>query len=164
MLKKLGKGLDIFEDTLLIAGLLVATFSLFANVILRFFFEQGLVWSEEVARYAIIWIVCGGCGAAVRTGAHMRITAVLDMSKNEKFKMILNTIVTVISLVFSIFLLVYGVKLTGSMIVNNQLSPALELPLWTVYLSIPVGGFLMTVRYIQLLVKTFKKDEKGEVE
>lgn len=164
MLKKIGKCLDIFEDTLLIGGLLVATLSLFANVILRFFFKQGLVWSEEVARYAIIWIVCGGCGAAVRAGAHMRITAVLDMSKNEKFKMILDTIVTVISLIFSVFLLVYGARLTGSMITNNQLSPALELPLWTIYLSIPVGGFLMTVRYIQLLVGTFKKDKQVEVE
>ena len=163
MLKKLGRGLDIFEDTLIVSGLLVATFALFANVILRFFFNSGLVWAEEVARYAIIWIVCGGCGAAARANAHMKITALLDASKKPVFVKIMNILVTVVSMLFGLFLFVYGMRLIGSMMSNNQLSPALEIPLWTIYLSIPTGGFLMAVRYLQHLVGLLKKDdEKGE--
>ncbi len=39
------------------------------------------------------------------------------------------------------------------MIANHQVSPAMEIPLWWVYLSFPVGGFLMMVRYIQSMVQ-----------
>jgi TRAP-type C4-dicarboxylate transport system permease small subunit len=43
---------------------------------------------------------------------------------------------------------------------NNQLSPAMELPLWIVYAAIPLGGLLMTYRLTQSLilqVNEFKK-------
>lgn len=154
---KINRILDIFEDTIIIAGLFSTAFVLFINVLMRYILKSGLVWAEEFARYMIIWIVCGGMGAAVRAGAHMRITAILDMTKNEKFHFILNTVVIVIAFAFSAFLFVYGIKLCGSMITNHQVSPAMEIPLWWVYLSFPVGGFLMMVRYIQSLVQLWGK-------
>ncbi len=110
---KINRVLDIFEDTIIIAGLFSTAFVLFVNVLMRFILKSGLVWAEEFARYMIIWIVCGGMGAAVRAGAHMRITAILDMTKNEKFHLILNTVVIVIAFAFSAFLYVYGIKLCG---------------------------------------------------
>lgn len=164
--KVIDKVLTIFEDTVLVFGLLSTTFILFINVLLRYIFKSGIVWAEEYSRYAIIWIVCSGCGAAVRKDMHMRITAILDISKNKKFNFILNTIVIIIGIIFGVFLVFYGSKLVASMISNNQLSPAMEIPLWWIYISIPIGGFLMVVRYIQSLSRLIsaQKNERGEVE
>ena len=69
MLKKIDKWVSYAENAMLVIGMLSTTFVLFANVIMRFCFKSGIVWSNEYANYAIIWIVCGGCGACVRSDA-----------------------------------------------------------------------------------------------
>ena len=164
MLKKIDKGISYAENAMLIFGILSATFVLFINVLMRYFLKSGLVWAEEYARFAIIWIVCGGCGAAVRTDAHMKITAIPDAIKNQAVKDIFALFVYVISLAFSLLMLVAGSRLIGSMIANNQVSPAMEIPLWWIYLSIPVGGGIMTFRFMLKIIQTvmtFGKEKEG---
>lgn len=161
MLKKIDKGISYVENTMLIFGMLSATFVLFANVCMRFFLKSGLVWAEEYARYAIIWIVCGGCGAAVRTDAHMKITAIPDAIKNITVKNLLYLFVNAVCLAFSVLMVTAGARLITSMIANNQLSPAMEIPLWWIYLAIPVGGVVMTFRFALLLIENVKTLVKG---
>lgn len=157
MLKKLDNAIAFVENLMLLFGMLSTTFILFANVIMRYFFKSGIVWSNEYANYAIIWIVIGGCGAAVRTDAHMKITAIPDSIKNEKVKALFDLFVCICSAVFSAVLLYYGSKLAMSMIANNQKSAAMEIPLWTIYLSFPVGGATMVFRYLIKLIETVQK-------
>ena len=126
MLKKIDKWVSYAENAMLVIGMLSTTFILFANVIMRFCFKSGIVWSNEYANYAIIWIVCGGCGACVRSDAHMKITAIPDMIKNEKVKQVLALIVYVICLAFSLVILTSGSRLVGSMMANNQKSAAMQ--------------------------------------
>lgn len=161
MLKKLDKGISYVENAMLVFGILSATFVLFANVILRFIFKAGLVWAEEYARFAIIWIVCGGCGAAVRTDSHMRITAIPDAIKNQTVKRLLFLFVYVACLAFSLLMLTAGARLIASMQANNQVSPAMEIPLWWIYLSIPVGGAVMAFRFLLLLIDDVMAMVKG---
>ncbi len=163
MLKILNKGLGWFENSVIVVGLLSVTFVLFTNVVLRIIFKEGLVWAEEFSRMAIIWIVLGGSSAAVREDVHMRITAITDFYKNEKFKYVINFIVILISIAFSVFLFYAGSRLVESMIQNNQVTPALEMPLWWIYISIPIGGLMMTIRYIQSLIRLIKKENIEKV-
>jgi TRAP-type C4-dicarboxylate transport system permease small subunit len=44
------------------------------------------------------------------------------------------------------------------------LSPALEIPLWWIYVSIPIGGVLMTIRFIQSFFKQLANYKKGKEE
>lgn len=157
MLKKIDHVIACIENTMLIFGMLSTTFILFVNVIMRYFFNSGIVWSNEYANFAIIWIVIGGCGAAVRTDAHMKITAIPDSINNEKAKALFDLFVCICSAVFSAVLLIYGGKLVMSMIENDQRSAAMEIPLWTIYLSFPVGGAAMLFRYLMKLVLTIQK-------
>lgn len=161
MLKKIDKAISYAENAMLVFGILSATFILFINVIMRYFFKSGLVWAEEYARFAIIWIVCGGCGAAVRNDAHMKITAIPDAIKNYRVKSLIYLFVNIICLAFSLLMLTAGIRLISSMIANSQVSPAMEIPLWWIYLSIPVGGGIMTFRFVLLLIKNVKALVKG---
>lgn len=161
MLKKIDKGISYVENTMLVFGILSATFVLFANVIMRYFLKSGLVWAEEYARFAIIWIVCGGCGAAVRRDEHMKITAIPDAIHNRIVKDILLLFVEIVCLIFSILMLTAGARLIRSMMTNNQLSPAMEIPLWWIYLSMPVGGAVMTFRFLLQIINTVRELVKG---
>ena len=164
MFKVLNKVLTYFENTLIVTGLLSVTFVLFINVVLRYVFKAGLVWAEEYARYAIIWIVMAGSGAAVRENIHMSITAIIDVTKGKTLHFIINMFVLVVATSFSLFLIYAGIRLTSSMITNNQVSPALEIPLWWIYVSIPIGGLLMTIRYIQSFFKQLADYKKSKAE
>ena len=87
----------------------------------------------------------------------MKITAIPDMIKNEKVKQVLALIVYVICLAFSLVILTSGSRLVGSMMANNQKSAAMQIPLWWIYLSFPVGGGVMTFRFILKLIDSVKE-------
>ncbi len=52
LVDKLFKGIDYFTGIL--TGLMV--FFVFLNVVLRTFFNAGLTWSEELARYLFVYV------------------------------------------------------------------------------------------------------------
>ena len=155
MLKKLDKGLCWFEDIILVIGLLSTAVVLFVNVVLRYCFSAGLTWAEEFARYAVIWITCAGCGAAVRNNSHMSITAVLD-TVGAKAAFVLKVIIHLISLAFSVFMTIYGWRVTELVARTNQRTPAMEIPMAWIYVSIIIGGITMIIRFTQSLVRLIK--------
>ena len=59
-------------------------------------------------------------------------------------------------------MLTAGARLIVSMQANNQLSPAMEIPLWWIYLSIPTGGAVMVFRFILKILETGKALITGE--
>lgn len=153
MLQAIDRVITWLENSLIVLGMLICSFLLFANVVLRFGFSSGLVWSEEAVRYTIIWIVIGGIGAAAREKAHMSITALHELLKNDKLNRILDGVILLVSLAFGLFLVIVGYQLIASMQANMQRSPAMEIPLWVVYASLPVGGLLFVYRIGQAIWK-----------
>lgn len=159
MLLKLDKALCIIEDAIIAVGIFIPVMVLFVNVVLRYFFQGGIVWAEEFARYCIIWITFVGGSVAIRHGAHVSINVLLDVLKpsNKKLLMIFSYIV---SILFTIFLLIYGTKNTLAVKGINQLTPSMEIPAYLIYLAIPVGGLLMSIRFIQAFVTSVRAIRK----
>ena len=65
LVDKLFKGIDYFTGIL--TGLMV--FFVFLNVVLRTFFNAGLTWSEELARYLFVYVTYIGAISAMRANA-----------------------------------------------------------------------------------------------
>src|SRR5690606_3491469 len=61
--------------------LLLAAMSLivFANVTLRYLTNFSITWSEEVARYLMIWMTFLGAGLTLRYGGHVAITNLQEL-------------------------------------------------------------------------------------
>ena len=152
-MKQLEKILSGFENVMLIFGILSGAVVLFINVILRNL-GSSLVWAEEYAKFAIIWITFGGCGAAVREKAHMSITAFYDVLKPTG-KKVLDIFINLVGLAFSVFMLYYGSMLVRKVLVTAQTSPTMQLPMWIIYISVPIGAALMLLRYAVSLLKCF---------
>lgn len=154
------KILKKIEQTFTSILLLIITFLLFLNVILRIF-GMSLDWVEEFARYGIIWITFIGGSICVYKGAHIGIDSITALL-SKKGKNILAIITTIIALVFTIIFTVKTANLVSVVYSTGQVSATLELPMWAVYGAMPVGGTLMIIRYIQQLVSKYKNLEKGE--
>lgn len=140
--------LTFMERATVVLLLLVAVLILVADVALRAFFGIALSWSAELTRYAIVWLVFVGGSIGARSGAHISIDllgAILPLRAAHR----LVQVAALIAATTTAMLAWYGWQLVGQMRQFGQTSASLEWPMWVVYLAIPVGCCLMTLRFVQ---------------
>ena len=68
---RLARGLDRVEEVFIALALAFMTLLTFVQVVLRYLFESGLVWSLEATTYTFGWLVVVGMAYGVRTRAHI---------------------------------------------------------------------------------------------
>jgi TRAP-type C4-dicarboxylate transport system permease small subunit len=126
--------------------------AVFAEVIFRYVLPLPLFWTEEFARYCLVWSSLLGAGVALKRGEHIAVT--FFTSKFPKRIQIDS------SLLVQIFIAVFlGVIFWGGfclvIITRHQLSPAMRIPMSWPYMAIPIGSLIMlfheiTFIYLQL--------------
>ena len=163
-LKKIDKSVSNLEEYFAVTSLLIASLLVFVQVVLRYMFNISLVWSEEVARYVIIWFILVGSSIAVREKAHATVDAVVILLPPVG-KRIFSILANLTGIIFCVILIWSGSITVSTVIEYGNVTPAVGIPMAIPYLAIPVGGALMLFRFIQLLVKDFKNfnvDDKAE--
>jgi C4-dicarboxylate transporter DctQ subunit len=154
-LERFSRGLAFAEEAFIGIGIIVPSFVLFFNVILRYVFNSGWVWAEEVARYLIVWMVFVGGSCCVRRGVHLAVDAVV-IRFSARVQSFIKVIVSAICIAFCAFMVIYGWEICTVLRDTDQITPGLEMPVYLVYLAIPAGGALMGFRFFEELVKNSK--------
>ena len=119
------------------------------NVILRYVFDGGLFWIEEVATTAFIWSVFIGSAAAYKLKMHIGIDLITKLFP-EKIREIISSVINILMTVIN----GYVCYLSILMINANKLkrTPVLDVPAMYINLAITVGFGLMTIHSIQFLI------------
>jgi TRAP-type C4-dicarboxylate transport system permease small subunit len=73
-----GRAIVRVLELLLVACLLTMLAMVFGNVVLRYGFDSGLVLSEELSRFAFVWMTFVGAILAAREGMHVGVDALLE--------------------------------------------------------------------------------------
>jgi TRAP-type C4-dicarboxylate transport system permease small subunit len=150
--EKLGK----LEEWFIVYTLALMTIIILAQIIMRYIFSNSLSWSEELARYMFLWISWVGASYAVREHAHLRVEILANMCKGKN-RVIFEILVYIGWTAFTIFLAYQGCKATGFLVRSDQRSPALNMPMFIPYASVPVGCALMACRLLAELASLFKR-------
>ncbi|MCM3160777.1 TRAP transporter small permease [Metabacillus litoralis] len=129
--------------------LVVMVVVIFCQVFFRFVLEDSITWSEELARFIMVWGVFLGVAYASRKGQLIAVE-VLPVYLPKKAKLILHFIVQVLALVFCVIFFKYGFLMTLQ--VMEQTSPALGISMSVPYSSIPIGMALMFINIIATMV------------
>lgn len=148
MRRRLSFSDEKIEEWLLVAALVFIVFIVCAQVIFRYVFNFSLSWSEEISRYVLIWIAWISASYAVRTKSHIRVEVIKNLFSSGVQKGI-EVIVLVLWFLFALFLAVEGTSLVLRIESMGQVSPSNEIPMWIIYLAVPIGGTLMCLRVIQ---------------
>jgi len=113
------------------------------QVFTRFILNNPSSFTDELARYLMIWV--GVLGAAYISGKNMHVAIdVLSNKLNKKKQKNLSLLVHWIVILFSLSVLVIGgLRLVYITAVLDQSSPALHIPLAIVYAVIPLSGLLI---------------------
>lgn len=153
------------EEYLLVSSLALTVILVFAQVVMRKIFNQSISWSEELCRYIFIWQIWFGVSLAFRNKQHIAIEMVTD-KLNGKSKIIYQMVANIITLGFNIFLMTYGFKLVSMMIGRGAVSSGLRVPLYIVYLAVPLSSLVIVFRLVGQIfgqVQQLKNVEGSEV-
>lgn len=124
---------------MLMAGLV------FANVITRYVFGFSLNWSEEIARYAMVWVTYLGAGLAMREGQHVAIEFLQSLLPRA-WQPYARSIVWLVILAFLVVFTIAGFQF--STFAWRQRSPVMGWRMGAVYLTIPIGTLLFALHLI----------------
>lgn len=126
---------DKILGSILALMLAIMTVDVLWGVFTRYVMGDQASWSEELARFLLIWI--GILGAAYASGQDMHLS--IDLIKNKPVKLIAALII-----LFALGVMVVGgtrlVLLTAEL---GQTSPALGLPMSLIYTVVPISGLLI---------------------
>jgi len=141
--------IDLFEKYSITILFAVATLLLFTNVVLRYFFNTGLVWVLELVQYLFAWVVLIGAAHGVKIGIHLGLDIVLERMSQQLRKVTL--IIAVLACIFFVAMVDYHAFVYTFKIYQwGDLTEDLQIPQWIPYLSIPVGMSLMLYHFLTL--------------
>ena len=159
-LLNLDKKIAKCEATIIGVLLLVMSAVAFIQVLTRYCFFYSIVWSEEVTRYCMIWMTFIGTAFAVSKQEHINIDMMSTWLK-AKTGFDIRHILNIFIFIFALFCVYYGWNLVISTQASGQLTPALRIPMYWVYLvmefSLALTAFHALVRVIDFSVS--KKDK-----
>lgn len=130
-------------------------FSALFQVISRYIFKSPLFWTEEIARYILVWISFLGATTALKRKMHVAVNFVLSAFP-EKIRSKLELLGKIFILIFLTFTIKGGIIL--SKININQLSPALRIPMFWPYVVIPLSATIMFIHVLTSIVFSKEKE------
>lgn len=129
----------------------------------RYFMPQLTTdWGLDLVIFALMWAVFVAGSGLVRDGRHIRADLLIRTfpPNVQRACEIFNA---VIGILFCGLFTYFGFKtVTFAYNLNEVTEASLQFPVWIYYLGLPVGLFLMTIRYlIRLKIYVFEWDEES---
>lgn len=151
--------LDKVEGTVSSVCLAGMALIIAVQVFQRYVLQSSLDWSEELARYLFIWSVYVGCSYATQKDRHLEVTILRNVfgPKVAKFVTLAAYAATI---GFCVCVTVWGFQMALFLANTGQKTPALEIQMYWVFLSVPVGMGLMALRTAQRVLSILR----GEVD
>ena len=125
-----------------------------SQVFFRYVLQKPLGWTEELARFTFIWAIFFGATVTARTGKHIRVNLLNDLL-NDKVRMFIEIIINIFIITFLGFLIPSSLKY--ALFAIKFKAVASEIPMFYIYLALPVNGFLMIIYYSIHLIKALSK-------
>ncbi|WP_435102576.1 TRAP transporter small permease [Arhodomonas sp. AD133] len=140
------RGTEMVESFILATGVLAMAVLSITNVIARNVFNNSLAFTEESNQLLLVMVTFMGIGYGVRHGRHIRMSAFHDMfgPTGRKVLMIITSLCTG-ALMF--YLAWHAFDYAYSVMQRGRVTPAMRMPLWLVYMWVPLGLFIGGVQY-----------------
>lgn len=147
-------GLRKLEKWILVLLMTLLIIVCFLQVWFRLVMQEPLAWTEELARYAFVWLTFVGGAAVVGNWGHFQVDFLLSYCP-AWLKLPLRFISYIAIAVFAYIMMFYGWELLDK--VYRQKSAAMLIPMAYPYAALPLSGLLMIVHLVELLIKDFRK-------
>lgn len=150
-------------EGVLIVAMAVLTLDVLWGVASRFILSNQSSWTEELARYLMIWVGLLGSCLAFEKRAHLGVDYFVGKFHPSGRRMLrIGTHLVVLS--FAAGVLIYGGwQLVTGTLSMKQVAPTLGIPKGWVYLAVPISGVFTVLFTLGHLVDTLRRGEFVDV-
>ncbi len=139
-------------------GLILAVLLLVVDVVwgvfTRYVMGEQAKWTEELARFLLIWVSLLGGAVAFGTKGHLGVDYFVDKFDPSARKL-MAVVVHLIVLFFAGAIFVYGGwRVVSDTLTMEQMTPALGWKMGHVYLALPIAGIFMVIYTLENLIET----------
>jgi TRAP-type C4-dicarboxylate transport system permease small subunit len=105
------------------------------------------IWTEELARFLLVWMIMIGAMLAVRENTHFVVDVWPRLSPKQAA--LLDLVSDVCMFAFAAVLLVWGIEFTD--FAWYRISELAELPLWLIHIAWPIAGAVWVLFLVEKL-------------
>ncbi|TCK98595.1 TRAP-type C4-dicarboxylate transport system permease small subunit [Natranaerovirga hydrolytica] len=164
VLLKIKKGADKIHKFMIYMAmffLIAMTVLTCIQVFYRYFLGSSIRWSEEVPLILMVWFGFISIAMGVKKKLHISIELFFNLFPS-KVRKILLVFVDIMILLFGIFMLIYGYKLT--MATMGSTLPVTKLPGGIIYAVVPVTSIMIIYDSLMFLIGVNDEDDMEETQ
>lgn len=153
MFSLISKTIGFINQSIAAVGISAGVAVAFTNVVARYAFDASLVWATELTIFLFLWSAFFGAAYCFKKDAHIAVTIVLDIMPSKIAKIML-LISHTITFIFLLAVAYYGYEYL--LLVNEMDERSIDLwdmPMWIVYLVIPISFSFAAYRVGEKLVQ-----------
>lgn len=145
MMRRAVNALDRVFRALLAAVMGLMVVCVTWQVVSRYVLGSPSSWTEELARFLLIWIGLLGGAYAYHVKMHLGLD-LLSQKLSPRARRVQARLIHAAVILFAVIVLLGGgLNLIRLAVELGQHSAALGLPMWIVYLSLPLSGLMLVV-------------------
>ncbi len=125
------------------------------QVFCRYILNSSLFWSEELARYMLVWLSFFGATVAYYRNLHPGVDALTSRLSVSRQR-ISQLLVYITTMGLALIMVISGTQFAW--FVRMQISPALSIHKWIILIVIPLSGTLLFVYALTFFLKTLQQE------
>jgi TRAP-type transport system small permease protein len=142
-----------------VAAIVVLTF---AQVVLRYFFNNPQAWAEEVSRYLFVWITFLGIAIGFAKDMHIRLDALTVLLPERPWRVV--DVARRLVELAAVAIMLYSGALVAWQYRSTTFYTVQGLPRVIFYLAVPIGAAIALVYVVRGLLVRRSKAETTQME
>lgn len=148
----LSAGINIWVERLCATILAVLIADVGIGIFGRYVIELPVTWSEELARYLMIWVALLAVSCGVARREHVAVTALLERLP-QNLRRQLGAAIDALAFAFFAFLCYFGIDMTKQG--ASQYATMFEMTMWMPFAAVPVSSALACLQLALMGVRDF---------
>lgn len=155
--RALRDGLTRVLEWFLVITLALLVLDVVWGVLTRYLFAQQAKWSEELARFLLIWVTLLGGAVAFGTKAHLGVDYFVNRLHPDARRWTALVSHAVVLFFAAEVLLRGGILVVLEALKLEQTTPALGWKMGYVYLALPISGLFVVLYSLENLLQTWRQ-------
>jgi TRAP-type transport system small permease protein len=142
------------EDWIAMAIFWSLALIVFLQFFTRYILNDSLSWTEEIARYGLMWVTFIGGIVVTRRGTHIAVELMSNMMKPGLARVALLIFIDMVKLLFLALLAYFSLTITERM--DSQRMTVFDVPMSYVYAGVAIGCIGMFLRQAQNVWRNYR--------
>lgn len=107
-----------------------------------------LTWAQELTIFMLIWMAKFGAAYGVRTGIHVGVDLIVQRTQGATHAALVH-VGLLAGALFTGIVALLGARFVHHLYGTGHYAAVLDVPMWAVYLAVPLGSALMCFRFLE---------------